>query len=707
MALGIRKQLFILTISILIIAVATAATLTISIIIKQGKQTAEEYRQEEMTRVRNSVRDYIEMAYQSVETSYKSIDDKEYLEKFYGHRLQSIMDIAVATLEKRAQQVDDHKLTLREAQRQAIDEIEAMRFDNRTGYIWVNDTTLPYPKMIMHPTVPALNGNYLTDPKFNCAMGKNQNLFQAAVEVSTASGSGFVNYIWPKPNANGLSQDVKKLSYVYHFKPWGWVLGTGIYLDDAQNDVVNGILENLKTLKYNNGQGYFWVNDMELPYPRMVMHPTVPSLDGKILNDTSFNCAKGTGQNFFQLMVQKATKDGEGYVEYIWPNPVTKKREAKLSYVKRFAPLNWMIGTGAFVNHIESRIQAKENEIQGRVRNIIWITLAISVVLIAIGYFATAYMANSITHAIIVVRDSLLKLSKGKIIDKLDVKSDNEIGVMNASLNSLVDGVNAYATFAREIGTGNLDAEFKALSEDDALGNSLIQMRESLKRINQEEFERKWHAEGVTFFNDLIRKHNDNLKELCNHLVAQAARYLNANQCALYLMEADRITDEPYLELYACYAYDRNKHLTQRIAIGEGVIGQAVIEKNYIYLTQVPKDFVRITSGLGAATPTAVIIFPLIYNEEVQGVIEIASFEKLKPYEIEFLRKVSESIAASISSTKTAERTRMLLEETKQMSEEMKAQEEELRQNNEELQATQEEMMRKLSESERSKNDRP
>src|SRR5690349_3514051 len=120
MALGIKKQLFILTISILIIAVVTSASLTISIIIKQGRVTAEEYREEEMTRVRNSVRDYIEMAYQSVEASYKAIENKDYLEKFYGHRLQSIMDIAVASLEKRAQQVSEGKLSLREAQRQAV-----------------------------------------------------------------------------------------------------------------------------------------------------------------------------------------------------------------------------------------------------------------------------------------------------------------------------------------------------------------------------------------------------------------------------------------------------------------------------------------------------------------------------------------------------------------------------------------------------------
>lgn len=699
MNLGIKQQLFILTISILIIAVVTTATFTILIIIKQGKATSAEYRKEEMARVQSNVKDYIEMAYQSVESSYKSIEDKTYLEKFYGHRLQSIMDIAVAALEKRLQQVKDRKLSLKEAQLQAIKDVEAMRFDNKTGYVWINDTTLPYPKMIMHPTSPALNGNFLSDPKFNCAMGKNQNLFQAAVEVATAQGAGFVNYIWPKPTANGVSEPVKKLSYVSFFKEWGWVLGTGIYLDDAKNDIITGILDHLKTLKYNNGQGYFFVTDMQLPYPTMIMHPTVPSLNGKVLIDTAFNCAKGTNQNFFQLMAQKAQRNGGGYVEYIWPNPITKKREAKLSYVKRFAPLNWVIGTGAFVNHIEERIKAKEEEIDVRVRNIILITLGVSMLLIAGGYWATAYMANSISSAIVGVKDSLKNLSLGKTIAKLKMKGSNEIKEMNSSLNSLVDGINSYSVFAKEIGSGNLDSEFTMLSQEDTLGNSLIQMRDNLKSIKKEENERKWHTEGIAFFHDIIRKHTDNLHELCTQLTTHTARYLNANQCALYLLS----DNNEYLELQACYAFDRNKHHKQKIAVGDGAIGQSVLEKKYIYLTDVPKNYVKITSGLGQASPTAVIIFPLVYNEEVQGVMEIASFNKFKPFEIEFLAKLTENIASSISASKTAERTKLLLEETRQLSEEMKSQEEELRQNNEELQATQEEMIRKISEIEKKK----
>src|SRR5690606_30533085 len=131
-----------------------------------------------------------------------------------------------------------------------------------------------------------------------------------------------------------------------------------------------------------------------------------------------------------------------------------------------------------------------------------------------------------------------------------------------------------------------------------------------------------------------------------------------------------------------CYAYDRHRYGEKRISIMEGLIGQAALEKDYIYLTDVPEDYISISSGLGYAKPSVVIIYPLIYQENVYGVLEMASFRKLKPFEIDFLGKFTEALAASISSSRTAEQTRQLLEESRQMAEEMKAQEEELRQNN-------------------------
>jgi GAF domain-containing protein len=166
------------------------------------------------------------------------------------------------------------------------------------------------------------------------------------------------------------------------------------------------------------------------------------------------------------------------------------------------------------------------------------------------------------------------------------------------------------------------------------------------------------------------------------------------------IVEGDKHGDT-YLEQMATYAYDRKKYVDKKIQIGEGLVGQCVLEKATIHLQEIPRDYVSITSGLGAALPETILIVPLIHNEEVYGVIEMASFGKMKEHEIQFVEKVAESIASTISTVQINERTKRLLTQSQQMSEELKAQEEELRQNQEELQATQEQMRRRQVELER------
>jgi PAS domain S-box-containing protein len=150
----------------------------------------------------------------------------------------------------------------------------------------------------------------------------------------------------------------------------------------------------------------------------------------------------------------------------------------------------------------------------------------------------------------------------------------------------------------------------------------------------------------------------------------------------------------------ACYAWDKKKFLNQQIHKGEGLAGQAWQEGDIVYLTEVPQNYIRITSGLGDSNPTSVLIVPLKVNDEVYGVVEIASFGEFQDFEKEFVQKVAESIASTISSVKINARTQRLLEESQEMTEQMRAQEEEMRQNMEELQATQEEMQRSQSETE-------
>lgn len=700
MRITIRNKFSILVIITLIIAVFTLAAVTIISMNRKGAADLEQFRKEETEKRKHALESYVDLAYQSIETKYSNLSDKQFIEKVYGLRLQNTVDLAISVVKEKAEKVHNGEITLEEAQALAIQEINTMRYDNGTGYLWINDATLPYPTMVMHPTLTELDGNVLDDPKFNCAMGKDQNLFQAMAEVSIAHGSGFVDYLWPKPTPDGLIPDVKKLSYVKLFEEWNWVVGTGIYLDDVKADVTNTMIGDIANLRYDNGEGYFWINDIQNPYPTMIMHPTQPELDGRVLDDPKYNCELGTDRNFFQVLVEKALANGSGFAFYNWPKPGSDKDEPKLSYVKYFEPLGWVIGTGAYIDNIDAMIAAKKTEIDAQINSLILTVVGVSILLIVIGSLAAHKLAHTLTSAINHIKDKLQDLSEGKSLEKMEVTHEDEIGDMTQSLNKLVEGMDAYTKFAVAIGKGESDVTFNALSEEDRLGNSLIQMRDELKEVAEKESVRKWFNEGVTIFGDILRNNNNSLEELCFQWICQLVKYLKANQGAFFLLEEDEGSDgkTTVLTLMACYAYERKKYLNKKLSLGEGLAGQAVLEKKFIHLTEIPQDYVKIRSGLGDAAPSSIIVVPVINNEAVIGVFELASFKEFTEYEIEFLQTVGEGFASTISSVKINEKTKKLLEESQVMAGEIKAQEEELRQNTEELMATQEELNRKLRE---------
>ncbi|MBL0744551.1 PAS domain-containing protein [Chryseolinea lacunae] len=272
---------------------------------------------------------------------------------------------------------------------------------------------------------------------------------------------------------------------------------------------------------------------------------------------------------------------------------------------------------------------------------------------------------------------------------------------IRSSLQTKETQISSATVFVKEIERGNLDAQYTqeevAGNEVDALSVSLQSMRDQMKKFSQEEKERNWATEGLAKFVDILRSKNEDLSTLSDNIIRHLVKYMGANQGALYLVNDDDQQDV-FIEMSACYAYDRKKHMHQRIALGEGLVGQVVLEQATLYMTDIPKNFVRITSGLGDALPRNLLIVPLKIEEKVFGVVEMASFEPIKSYQREFVEKLGESIAATISAAKVSDRTSKLLHETQVQAEQMKSQEEEMRQNMEELSATQEEMHRVLKE---------
>ena len=322
------------------------------------------------------------------------------------------------------------------------------------------------------------------------------------------------------------------------------------------------------------------------------------------------------------------------------------------------------------------------------------------VFLIAVfGYFMIRPMLVSVIGVTGIIR----QLSLGRINLQIgESQSKDEIGTMKSELNHLLGGLKNTAGFAQNIGKGDLNAEYQMLSDDDVLGNSLLDMRQSLQNAEKEqsirareEEHRNWVTAGLAKFAEILRRDNNNLEALSYNVISNMVKYLGINQGGIFILNETENEENRVLEMKACYAFDRKKFAEKNIRPGEGLVGTCYLEGEAMYMTDVPNEYITITSGLGDANPSALLISPLKVNDQIFGVIELASFHPFEPYQLEFVQKVSESIAATISTVNVNIRTNRLLEQTKLQAEEMVNQEEELRQNMEEMQATQEESRRR------------
>ncbi|GAL84776.1 putative periplasmic ligand-binding sensor domain protein [Sporocytophaga myxococcoides] len=267
----------------------------------------------------------------------------------------------------------------------------------------------------------------------------------------------------------------------------------------------------------------------------------------------------------------------------------------------------------------------------------------------------------------------------------------------NAKLTRQLEIINKGIEFAENIANGNLEKEFKA-EEEDKLGLALIRMHKYISEATQKTENENFVNIGIAKISELIRANDKKLDDLSDKAISFLTKYIGANQGSLFIL--NDYENDKYLELMGCYAYGQKKYIKTSILPGEGLAGQCYLEKDLIILSDVPKDYIRITSGLGEALPRFVVICPLMVNDTVYGVMEFACFEKIESHKIELLKKVGESLAASITSLRTNLQTQKLLHETQVQTESMREQEEELRQNLEELNASQEELSRIVSISE-------
>ncbi len=219
------------------------------------------------------------------------------------------------------------------------------------------------------------------------------------------------------------------------------------------------------------------------------------------------------------------------------------------------------------------------------------------------------------------------------------------------------------------------------MSESQALlDQGLAEMTNALRLNSEQEARRDWLKNGQNELNTILRgdKSTDDMARLA---LAFLTEYLGSGVGAFYIFnEKDK-----ELQMVASYASGRSKQEHDRIPLGEGLAGQAALEKKMMVVSDAPPEYLRISSGLGEAEAAYVVVLPLLHNSTLSGLLELGSFHEFSNVQLEFLTLITESLAVALNVNHSRQIVDELLEQTQCQTEELRVQQEELQQTNEEL----------------------
>ncbi len=339
-------------------------------------------------------------------------------------------------------------------------------------------------------------------------------------------------------------------------------------------------------------------------------------------------------------------------------------------------------------------------------------TLNISLLVAIFGLFLLSiviwYISKNISDPLTKVANILTDLSYGRVnkMEKISEKGSYEIGKIFISTNSLIDSLTQMSNFAKKIGEGNLYSKFSPLSSDDVLGNSLIEMRQNLKaakdtekKQSEEQKKRHWRQDGITKISEVLRENINNINEFGYSIISNLAQYMRMQQIGLYMINDDD-SKNVFIEMIANYASNKRKLLESRIEIGENLIGRCVESKETIFLKEVPEGYLFISSTLGEENPHSILVVPLIYEGEVYGAIELASFRILKEHEIEFTQAIASRMASSLANLKKNTHAYRLLQKSQAQTQVITERDSEMQESMKELRIAQESARRKELETE-------
>ncbi|GAB4092242.1 HAMP domain-containing protein [Flaviaesturariibacter terrae] len=339
-------------------------------------------------------------------------------------------------------------------------------------------------------------------------------------------------------------------------------------------------------------------------------------------------------------------------------------------------------------------------------------------------------MASNLTNQVRGIAKVVTAVATGNLKQKLSIVSRGEVAQLTETINEMIDTLALFAdqvtTVAREVGVEgrlggqavvpgasgiwknltenvnqlaeNLTIQVRAISEValsvtkgdltrlirveakgelEELKDTINQMIANLRETTLRNQEQDWLKSNLAKFTQMLQGQKD-LATVTRRILSELAQVVNAQQGMFYILEQDDEERAKKLKLFSAYAYNEEIAVQKEFALGQGLVGQCAVEKERILLTNVPKTYFKIGTGLGQAVPKNVIVLPVLFETEVKAVIELGSFEPFSVTHLDFLGQLTESIGIVLNTIEANSRTESLLEQSQSLADELRRTNEEL-----------------------------
>ena len=412
---SLKVKYYILLTILVVTSFVISTLIGVKVLLDTSKEQVKRFKENAYEAKKSELKNAVEIALKTLYAFYSQTTEekvKEKIKKNLVYKMEILMSIIKNYYERNKGILPEWEL-----KKEIIKIVQNARY-GKYGYFWIVDTNY---RVIMHPVDKELVGKNV----YNLRDIKGKPFVREMVNVALRRGEGFVEYYWIKP---GGKTPQPKISYVMLFRPFNWIIGTGVYYMDYVKDITKEVqkeaLYTLEKIRFGRENiGYFWIIDSK---GKLLMHPIQRELVGKI--------------PFPALLSVKALKGRErAFITYKWPKPGSSVPEPKLSYIARFKPWNWIVGTGVYIGDIEKEIAIMKTQIKSKIKKLVFLIIISTILIVGITLVILNYFTKkTIFERLEALVSKLNLLAKGEF-STIEIKpSEDEIGEIEKSVAETV-----------------------------------------------------------------------------------------------------------------------------------------------------------------------------------------------------------------------------------------------------------------------------